>query len=158
GPEGLVLRDLGSETGTTVNGEAVASCQLQDDDLLSVGPFRFRVRLPQAGAGTATKQFLLRELEVLQKEKEALRIQAAAVVAQQAALTEGEVRLEQRRAELERQEEQLAGHLEEKRARLLDLQSQVREARAELEKDRAAYEGYCKATLQELERDRREGK
>jgi pSer/pThr/pTyr-binding forkhead associated (FHA) protein len=156
--DALQVRDLDSAEGTLVNGEPITACQpLHDDDTLTVGPFRFRVRLPRSEAvGTLTQQYLLREVEQLAKEKEALRIQAAAVVAQQAALTESETKLEQRRAELQRQEEQLAAHLEEKRARLLELQNHVREARAALQKERDEHDASRRSHLNELEQGRKE--
>jgi pSer/pThr/pTyr-binding forkhead associated (FHA) protein len=157
GADGLHVRDLEGADGTLVNGEPIAGfATLHDDDTLTVGPFRFRLRLPRAGVGTATRQFLLREVDQINKEKEALRIQAAAVVAQQTALTESEAKLEQRRAELQRQEEQLAGHLEEKRARLLELQNQVREAREALQKEREEHEDSRTRTAHELEQTRKE--
>jgi pSer/pThr/pTyr-binding forkhead associated (FHA) protein len=155
--EGLRVRELDSHEGTFVNGERVSgSAALGDEDTLTVGPFRFGVRLPPGGLKTATTQFLLRETDQIAKEKEALRIQAAAVVAQQTALTESEAKLEQRRAELQRQEEQLAGYLEEKRAKLAELQNQVREARDTLEKEREEHDGHRKNSLEELERTRQE--
>ncbi len=35
-----VLRDLGSETGTFVNGERIEECELRPDDVVQIGPFR----------------------------------------------------------------------------------------------------------------------
>jgi pSer/pThr/pTyr-binding forkhead associated (FHA) protein len=157
GAEGLQVRDLDSAEGTLVNGEPITACEtLHEDDTLTVGPFRFRVRLPRSEVGTLTQQFLLREMDQLAREKEALRIQAAAVVAQQTALTESEAKLEQRRAELQRQEEQLAAHLEEKRAKLLELQNQVREARNALRKEREEHDASRTSTLNELDQSRKE--
>ena len=46
GPDGMLLRDLESEGGTFVNGERVSARLLRDGDLLGVGPYQFRVRLP----------------------------------------------------------------------------------------------------------------
>jgi pSer/pThr/pTyr-binding forkhead associated (FHA) protein len=147
-PAGLVLRDLHTETGTFVNGERASLHTLRDGDVLAVGPFRFKVRLPPVTA--------LPDPEALEREKEALRIQAAAVAAQQAALTEEELRLHQSRVALEQQEAQLAAHLEEKRQRLTELRDQARQARAELQTERAAYEQRVAATAQELTGARRE--
>src|SRR5437868_12956411 len=48
GPDGLLLRDLESEGGTFVNGERVSTALLRDGDLLGVGPYQFRLRLPAA--------------------------------------------------------------------------------------------------------------
>src|SRR5262249_22645186 len=48
GPGGLVLRDLGSDSGTFVNDQLVGTCVLKDGDILAVGPFRLLVRSPQA--------------------------------------------------------------------------------------------------------------
>ncbi len=147
-PSGLVLRDLQTQTGTHVNGERVATCPLRDGDLLSVGPFRFKVRLPALTA--------LPDPESTDREKEALRIQAAAVAAQQAALTEAELRHQQRVVALEQQEAQLAAHLEEKRRRLIELRDQARQARAELQAERAAHEQRVTACAQEQSAARRE--
>src|SRR5262245_3489874 len=65
GLEGVVLRDLGTPTGTLVNGEPVTSLTLKDGDLVTVGPFHFRMAL---GAASAS-QFLLAELEAVEKKK-----------------------------------------------------------------------------------------
>src|SRR5262245_690026 len=40
-PAGLVLRDLGSDSGTLVNDQRVTTCLLRDGDLLGIGPFQF---------------------------------------------------------------------------------------------------------------------
>jgi len=161
GPAGLVVRDLHSEGGTLVNGEPAVTTLVHDGDLLTVGPFRFRVRLPEKAAGTEADKpsvgsAALHDLEIVLREKEALRIQAAAVAAQQAALTEEEAKLQQQQTTLQRQEEQLAAHLEEKRKRLLDLQQQVQTAREELRKERAAYEARSNEMLRDLTRVRGE--
>lgn len=134
--EGTTLRDLGGVGHTLVNGEPAVSQPLEDEDVLTIGPFHFRLRLKVDGRSAV--RHVHRELDQLQKEKDALRIQAAAVVAQQAVLSETESRLDQRRLELTRQEEQLAAHLEEKRGRLLELQTQVRQEREALQTERAA--------------------
>src|SRR5208337_3575566 len=88
-PTGLVLRDLQNPSTTLVNGTAVRTCVLKHDDVLTIGPFQFQVRIKAPST--------LEQLASLQsrygKEKEALRIQAAAVAAQQAALTDEEAKL-----------------------------------------------------------------
>ena len=141
GPDGLLLRDLESETGTFLNGERVSSLRLTDGDQLVVGPFQFQVCLPRTNTDAAPPVPAKAQGEdVPRDEKEALRIQAAAVVAQQAALTEEELRLQQQHVTLKRQEEQLAAHLEEKRRRLLELQKQVQDARLALRQEREAHE------------------
>lgn len=158
-PEGLVLRDLESESGTLVNGERVTACTLRHGDVVSVGPFQFLVQLPADGTGSGIVPLgvaALHDMEVVRKEKEALRIQAAAVAAQQAALTEEEIRLKQRAVALERQEEQLAAHLEERRRQLTALQVQVRDARASLRRERTAFEEQSRQLLQDVEQARSE--
>src|SRR5262245_11065919 len=50
-PAGLIVRDLGCEAGTQVNDHAVTTSTLQDGDILTVGPFRFLVRLPASVRG-----------------------------------------------------------------------------------------------------------
>lgn len=130
-PAGLLLQDLRSASGTLVNGEAVSLCVLADGDLITVGPFRFRVHLPEPA---------LDAYPLLSSEKEALRIQASAVAAQQSALTEEELRLQQRRLALEQQEEQLSVHLEDKRCRLVKLRDDARKNHATLKAERSAYE------------------
>lgn len=143
---GLTLRNLPADAETRVNGEAVTACPLRDGDLLSIGPFQFRVHLPagQSLAGAA------------EHERDALRIQAAAVAAQQAALTEEELRLQQRQAALELQEQQLATHLEEKRRRLLTVRDEARDAHAALQQTRAAYEQRVAQMMKALDQARRE--
>jgi pSer/pThr/pTyr-binding forkhead associated (FHA) protein len=148
GPNGLVLRSLQEQGAPLVNGEPAAHCLLREGDLLSVGPFHFRVRLPPHSPATNG--------DPLGHEKEALRIQAAAVAAQQAALTEEESRLQQRRGALQKQEEQLAAHLEERRRHLIELREQVRAARAALRKERAAHAERAAAVERELERWRQQ--
>jgi pSer/pThr/pTyr-binding forkhead associated (FHA) protein len=39
----LVIEDLGSKNGTKVNGTAVTSRQLAPNDLITIGPAKFRV-------------------------------------------------------------------------------------------------------------------
>jgi hypothetical protein len=153
-PEGMTLRDLGGAGNTLVNAEPAIAQPLHDDDVLTVGPFSFRIRLPDDPRPAV--RHLQREMELLGKEKEALRVQAAAVVAQQASLSETEARLEQRLTELKRQEEQLATHLEEKRARLLELQTQVREEREDVQVARAALTAREEELEEELSAGRKE--
>jgi pSer/pThr/pTyr-binding forkhead associated (FHA) protein len=157
-PGGLMLRDLQTELGTLVNGERVTLCTVRDGDVVTVGPFEFRVHLPASAASDVLPlgAGALHEMELLQKEKEALRIQAAAVVAQQAALNDEENKLKQRETALQRQEEQLAAHLESKRGQLAALQEQVGEARALLRRERAEFQERSKVLLAEVERERAE--
>src|SRR5579885_554468 len=109
-PGGLVLRSLQAEYPTLVNGEPVTLCTLREGDVLAVGPFRFKVRLPRGDAVSAQLPLgvaALHDLEIVQRERDARRSQAAAVEAAQAALTEEEVKLQRRADELQRREEQL---------------------------------------------------
>jgi len=106
GPEGVRLRDLNSASGTFVNGVRTGHLDLQNGDLLSVGPFQFRVELAAEPATETDAQ------------RDALRIQAAAIAAQQAALDDEEARLQKRKTDLEQQEEQLAAHLAEKQRQI----------------------------------------
>jgi nucleoprotein TPR len=151
GMQGLMLRDLQSESGTFLNGERVQSRPLRDSDLLAVGPFQFRVQLNPAFLPSD----LIRHAEgapPATSPSEALLAQAAAVAAQQSALAEEEAKLLQRRQALEQQEQQLAGHLEEKRQRLLQLTEQTQTARAALQNDRASHQDeveLARRTLQE---------
>ena len=114
---------------TLVNGAPAVDGPLADGDVLTVGPFQFRLTVRgtfaavAGGRMEAAKEELREELE---SEKEALRIQAAAVVAQQVALGEEETRLQQRRAALEQQQEQLSAHLEEKRRHLTELRDKLK--------------------------------
>jgi pSer/pThr/pTyr-binding forkhead associated (FHA) protein len=130
GCAGFFLRDLGGDSGTLVNGEAVREILLQDGDVVTIGPFEFSLCLPETDdpASAATNQ----------AERDALRIQAAAVVAQQAEIAEQEAQLRQRRKALERQKEQLAAHLEERRQQLLQLREQSRQDRAALKAETEA--------------------
>src|SRR5262245_60166779 len=50
GPAGLILRDLGSDSGTLVNEQRVSSYVLKDGDVLTVGPFKLLVRCPQVAS------------------------------------------------------------------------------------------------------------
>jgi hypothetical protein len=163
GPEGFVLRDLGSATGTFLNGEAIHTSPLRHDDIIGVGPFQFRLELPAAGELAEPPL----NAAALRAERDALRIQAAAVAAQQAALVEEENQLHKRRKTLERQKEQLAAHLDERRQQLLDLREQARQDRAALKAEseaarrqndevRAALETERQAVRQELQQGGKE--
>lgn len=123
-PAGFLLRDLGSNDGTFLNGEAIQESPLQDGDLISVGPFQFLLQVPDSAETPSPN--------ALRAERDALRIQAAAVAAQQASLAEEETQLEQQRKALERQKEQLAAHLDERRQQLVELREQSRKDRAAL--------------------------
>ena len=148
-PDGLLLRDLGSASGTFVNDQRVATCPLRDGDTLAIGPFQFRVRWEQGGG-------LAAEPALRPGERDALRVQAAAVAAQQAALLDEENRLQQRRTALEKQEEQLAAHLEERRLALVSTHEEVRQEKALLQKERAAFEQERRTRLEETARNRDE--
>jgi hypothetical protein len=115
---------------------------LRHGDLLTFGPFEFRIELlaPEPAASLESEATL----------EDALRIQAAAVVAQQAALTDEEIRLQQRQVALERQEAQLASHLEEKRRRLIELRNQTRDARTAAKEEHARQQETLTAATQEL--------
>jgi hypothetical protein len=138
GPNGLALRHLHGDSGTLVNGERVNAAPLRDGDLLTVGPFQFRLAL-RPGALPPAPPVATPPAESSSQEKEALRIQAAAVAAQQAALGEEEARLVQKRGALQQQEEQLASHLEEKRRKLLNLHEQAQAARAALQNEQKTF-------------------
>lgn len=155
GPAGYLLRDLGSTSGTFLNGEAIQETPLQHDDFLTVGPFQFRAQLPPPEEPPP-------DAESLRAERDALRVQAAAVAAQQAELAEEEHRLQQRHKALERQREQLATHLDERRQQLLELRQQARqdrtalkiemeEARRQTEELRAALDREREAVARELQ-------
>jgi pSer/pThr/pTyr-binding forkhead associated (FHA) protein len=133
-PAGPLLRDLGSASGTRVNGQPVHAHRLANGDVIEVAGFEFAVELdtPPTHEGPSADAVLA------EREQEALRVQAAAVCAQQAALTEEEARLEQRATALERQETQLAGHLEERQARLDEEHERLRREREEHEAAQAA--------------------
>lgn len=105
GVDGVRIRDLNSAHGTFVNGVRTHHLQLHNGDLLTVGPFQFRVEITTIPATD-------------DPERDALRIQIAAVAAQQAALDDEEARLQKRKADLEQQEEQLAAHLAAKQRQI----------------------------------------
>jgi pSer/pThr/pTyr-binding forkhead associated (FHA) protein len=159
GPSGLLLRDLQSTTGTFVNGERVQARTVRDGDLVAVGPFQLRVRLPAAETAGVSATDPVEPTpsaaaslpaESSPGEKDALRIQAAAVAAQQAALVDEEDRLHQRRAGLEQQEGQLAAHLEDKRRRLVQLREEAQAARVALQKERTDYQDSVARTRRDL--------
>lgn len=126
GTDGVNLRALARDA-VRVNGRPTSSANLQDGDLIEIGPCRLRVRWPVSDTGADDPLF------------ESLRIQAAAVVAQQAELTEWEITLTDRASALTRQESELASHLDNQRRQLLDLQDQIAQARASLRDKRAAF-------------------
>ena len=143
GPDSLVLRDLGSAQGTLVNGQPTVHAELNDGDLVTVGPFQFLVNrgVDQGDPG---------DLVPVESGDDGLQIQAAAVAAQQAALDEEEERLDQRQSALDRQEERLALHLEEKKRRV-ELQAQRNQAdRAALQRDRADFESHFQTINKDL--------
>jgi hypothetical protein len=146
---GIHLRDLGSPAGTFVNGRPFTSGPVAADDLITVGPFQFRVEPPP---GREEEPPISRA--ALEAERDALRIQAAAVAAQQAALTDEETRLRQRRSALERQKEQLAVHLEQRRQHLIELQDHLRRERAALSAETEAARQENEQTRQLLAQER----
>jgi pSer/pThr/pTyr-binding forkhead associated (FHA) protein len=159
GPQGVLLRNLHSQMTTLVNGEPSDNCLLRNDDMLAVGPFRFRIRLPHRSEDPGSKAGTSGSEDAspgLQREREALRIQAAAVAAQQAALAEEETRLQQRRVALEQQEKQLAKHLEDKRRQIIHLHRQTRQERTELLEQRKTYEQRIGAATSDLVKERKE--
>lgn len=134
--DGVGFVDHECSGGTLVNGSRATSAVLHDGDLLSFGPFRFRVRTVQSPTppdpeSAASEPDLLRE---------ALNIQAAAIAAQHGALYEEEMRLAQRRDALDQHEAQLAAHLDDKRRRLAELRDHCQEARRLLAEERAEHE------------------
>jgi hypothetical protein len=140
GADGFHLRDLGSPSGTYVNGQPFTAGKVGPEDLIAVGPFHFLV-LPATPPREALNE------AALEAERDALRIQAAAVVAQQAALADEESRLRQRRSALERQKTQLADHLEQRRHQLLESQEQHK-------KEKEAFQAECEAVRREQEQQR----
>lgn len=149
GTAGPIIRDLGSEAGTFVNGERITTCVLRDGDVLTVGPFEFEVinvLVELTPAGPAGRS----------GEIDALRIQAAAVAAQQGAMLEEEERLVQRRQTLEQQEKQLAAHLEQRRQQILEHREEVRRERTKLKEERASLDQERQVLLGEAQRDREE--
>lgn len=146
GPEGWILRDLDSGAGTFLNGERAHQEPVADGDILNIGPFQFRLRLPE----------VVQPPEDDDSFRDPLRLQVAAVAAQQIALTEEEMRLNQRRAALEQQEEQLAAHLEEKRRKLVLLSERAQAERVALEEDRANYEHHIEKVTGDLTQTQRD--
>src|SRR5262249_1397995 len=90
--DGAALIDLGSASGTKVNGSPVTVQRLADGDVIEVGPCQFVVSLGTPPTAEVPRADLLGA----EQAAEALRVQAAAVAAQQTALFEEESRLEQR--------------------------------------------------------------
>jgi hypothetical protein len=154
GPDGLSVRDLGSDAGTFINGERVAVAQLRDGDVLAVGAFQFRIALPP-GALPGLPSLPGPQAET-EAQRDALRVQVAAVAAQQAALSEDEEALQQQHSALARQQEQLASHLEEKRQELLQLAEQVQAARGALKREREDHERQAARRAEETARQEAE--
>ncbi len=158
-PDGLVLRDLGSASGTILNGDAAVAAPLCDGDLLGIGGFRFRVSLtgaipvPTQTPAAASKLY---DAAALEQEREALRIQAAGIAAQQAELTEKESRLEQRELALTKQETQLAAHFEQRKREIADRQEQLRSERIALRIEHEDYQAKGGAELEKLQQQREE--
>lgn len=154
GVDGICLRLLPGGGVTLVNGAPAVDGPLADGDVLTVGPFQFRlhVRGTYAAAAAARVEAAREELRRdLEAEKDALRIQAAAVVAQQVALGEEETRLQQRRAALEQQQEQLSAHLEDKRRRLTELREKLKGEHIALRASRAEHESRVAEAQRELD-------
>jgi pSer/pThr/pTyr-binding forkhead associated (FHA) protein len=84
-PDGLWLRDLDADRGTRVNGRPAGEGPLADGDVLTIGPFRFRVDLPPPGPAPAAEQTAasgdrdqpadVTAAESLQQKKLALRLE-----------------------------------------------------------------------------------
>jgi pSer/pThr/pTyr-binding forkhead associated (FHA) protein len=149
---GLLLRDLGSAAGTSVNGQRVVTHRLSNGDLVEIGPFQFGVVL----AAPTTSEAPSANAVLLDREREAVHVQVAAVAAQQALLTEEESRLEQRSTALQRQEAQLASHLHDRQQRLDEQYEQLRRDRAAFEKETENICEILQSERDELDRQRRE--
>lgn len=147
GPDGLILRDLESTSGSFVNGQRVKTQLLREGDLLTIGQFQFQVRLSEAATKAATPTV---------GQREAMRVQAAAVAAHQAGLEEEEARLLLRRDALEQQEEQLAAHLEEKRKKLQNLSEKAQAQREALNREKHTYEKHVAQVTGDLSQAQRE--
>src|SRR5438067_35413 len=120
-PNGPMLRDLGSDGGSFVNGTAIAQTVLRDGDLIAIGPFQFEFRAVPPAPDS---------LEDRQRQLGALRDRVAA--AQQALRAEREsykryvaqttIKLDSARTELAAEEEKA----ETERRRLLRLHVQLK--------------------------------
>ncbi|HMP03735.1 MAG TPA: FHA domain-containing protein [Gemmatales bacterium] len=55
-PKGLLIRDCKSQTGTLLNGMAVAETALRDNDTLQIGTFQFKAQLPEPSATDTVKR------------------------------------------------------------------------------------------------------
>ncbi len=157
-PDGLLLRDLDSASGTLVNGTRLASASLHDGDVLSIGPFQFRLHLPSCLPlpTAADKPPPADNPADTTGQQEALRILIAALAAQQMSLGEEEARLQQQRGALEQQQEQLATHLEEKQRRLTQLTECTQVERQALESDRATCEKHLEQATGALQQGQRQ--
>lgn len=159
-PDGLLLRDLNTAAGTLVNGQRLASAFVHDGDLVTIGPFEFRLHLPASESiahpliAAAPSQENDRASSTPDRQ-EGLRVFVAALAAQQAALTEEEARLRQQRGTLEQQQDQLAAHLEDKQRSLNQLADTIQAERTALENARTASAQSLEKSSNELRQGQR---
>lgn len=71
-PQGLVLRDCASRTGTLVNGQPIQEAALSDGDTIQVGPFLFRVQVP--AAWNPADEFKARQNQIAELRREVDRL------------------------------------------------------------------------------------
>lgn len=120
-PAGPMLRDLGSDGGSFVNGTAVTQTVLRDGDLIAVGPFQFEFRaLPPVPGSPADRQRQLVELrQRVVAAQQALRAERESFKRYVAQTT---IKLDSARTELATEEERVAVE----RRRLLRLHVQLK--------------------------------
>jgi pSer/pThr/pTyr-binding forkhead associated (FHA) protein len=120
GPGGWRLRDCTGRGGTRVNGRSVTDVLLYDEDVLQIGTFSFRVRLPASKMPAAANVQAVRHLQQSRRNlaqlalrlRQRVRVAEGAVLAQEVVDQQAE-RLRTLQRELEerrrRQEEAEAG-------------------------------------------------
>lgn len=134
-PTGIVIRDLHSKSGTYVNGERISSCPLHEDDLITIGPFQFRLEgntqhQPETSASALENA----------TDAEENRVIIAAVAAQHTALLEKEEKIRQQQLTLDQQKAQVAEHLSEKRKQLMELQTKIQQSRQKFHEEREDFQ------------------
>jgi pSer/pThr/pTyr-binding forkhead associated (FHA) protein len=148
--DGWHLRDSSGHLGTRVNGQAVHDAWLCDGDHLQIGPFTFRLALPQAAADTAPADI---EGAAAGGERDRLQASRRNLVRLARAYRERLLRL------MARQPRPAAGENSELLAERDDLEAQWRrleEAQQEVDNRRQALsreEGALKERARKLEQD-----
>jgi pSer/pThr/pTyr-binding forkhead associated (FHA) protein len=130
-PEGFLLRDCASRSGTRLNGGAISEAILRDSDILQIGPFSFQVYIPSSWTPPAGPPRMVERLKRVERSRKKLIRVALAMrrraQSRQTSTGEGAAELAAHRADLERQEAALRERVRDCEQRMRQLEQAERD-------------------------------